>query len=106
MLKNPDAFYGSIPNTILEGIRNYVRKGQRPGHFLSAVISNNLKEAAGRADSDNAPYLVSIVKYFFNETPGTCWGSKETMEEWIAAGGTEAQPHRFEKDEGLADEEG
>lgn len=54
------------------------------GSFLEAVISNNLKEAVGRADEHNMPLLHLYVKYLYNEAPASCWGSPEKYEYWIA----------------------
>ena len=71
-----------IPERMMGGITRYVEEGVIPGHFLQAVICNDLKEACGRADRENAQNLPAYVAYFYNETPGGCWGSKKKMKEW------------------------
>jgi len=75
------SFY--IPERMEDGIRRYIDERVRPGDFLQAVISNNLKEAVWRADEENINNLPAYVSYFYNEAPSNCWGSKEKMENWI-----------------------
>ena len=74
-----------IPDYMMEGLQAYCRDGLRPGHFLQAVICNDLTEAIGRADDDNISNLAAYVSYLYNEADSRCWGSEEKMEAWIAA---------------------
>lgn len=75
---NPDL----CPPFTKECIDRWVRYAQPTGHFLSAVLSNDLKEAVARADSDNLAGLVHIVAYLYNRCPSGCWGSPERVREW------------------------
>jgi len=75
-----------IPKRMMGGIHRYIEHHIPPGNFLSAVISNDLKEACGRADDENMVNLPAYVAYFYNEAPSHCWGSKENMDAWIKAG--------------------
>ena len=83
----PDAAYVwqdfYIRDDMLPDIRRYVEHGILPGDFLQAVISNDLKEACGRADEENMKNLPAYVAYLYNEAPAMCWGSKERMEAWM-----------------------
>uniref|UniRef100_A0A6M3IPB7 Uncharacterized protein n=1 Tax=viral metagenome TaxID=1070528 RepID=A0A6M3IPB7_9ZZZZ len=72
-----------IPPRMMGGINRYVNGGVRPGHFLQAVISNDLTQACWRADDENLKNLTAFVAYFYNKTPSGCWGSGEKMERWI-----------------------
>lgn len=72
-----------VPERMMGGIENYVHLGLRPGDFLTAVISNDLASACGRADSENLANLPAFVAYFYNLTPHACWGSVNKMEDWI-----------------------
>lgn len=72
-----------IPEHMMGAIERYVEHGFGPGHFLTAVIHNNLKEACARADDENIENLPAYVAYFYNELPAACWGSPETMCAWI-----------------------
>jgi hypothetical protein len=75
--------YPLIPSYMYEGIINYVVHHIKPGHFLSAVIQNDLKEAVASTDNENQEAIVSYVKFFYNDTPGDCWGSKQNYNEWL-----------------------
>lgn len=50
-----------------------------------AVLSNDLKEACGRADSFNRRILFEIVVWLYNNAPITCWGSPEKVDAWLTA---------------------
>lgn len=74
--------YGPIEETV-EDILNYVNEGYPPGDFLYAVLTNNLKEAFGRADSNNREYMFQIVSFLWNHVPSGCWGSPEKVKAWL-----------------------
>jgi hypothetical protein len=67
------------------GIVRYVLHGIEPGGFLTAVITNNLKESMGKADLENRRALFNIVSWFYNHAPADCWGSAARMSAWIIA---------------------
>lgn len=73
----------TVRDDMIEAIVGYVERGWQPGDFLTAVITNNLSEAVGRADDDNLHNLPAFVAYFYNETPSACWGSRANMEAWL-----------------------
>jgi len=73
-----------IPDYMMEGLELYIEHGVEPGHFLSAVIKNDLADAVGRADDHNLRNLPAYVGYLYNEAPATCWGSAEKMKAWVA----------------------
>lgn len=75
--------YEDIPTLVMEGMKRYVEGHVQPGNFLTAVIQNNLSEAIGRADESSLANIKSIVQWFYNESPYTCWGSPEKMEAWL-----------------------
>lgn len=78
-----------IPNYMMGAIRRYIDKGISPGHFLTAVITNDLREACGRADDINLANLPAYVAFFYNEADNRCWGSQEAMNAWMARRGLE-----------------
>lgn len=75
--------YAQIPEHMQSALRRYVLQGLKPGDFLTAVICNDLRNAVGRADSDNLPLLKLYVQWFYNVAPGTCWGSRDIMVRWM-----------------------
>ncbi|GAG54001.1 unnamed protein product [marine sediment metagenome] len=74
--------YTLLPEHIKGGAQRWIENGITPGGFLVAVICNDLKESFGRADDINIHRMFDIVKFFYNEAPGSCWGSKERMIAW------------------------
>jgi len=79
----------TVPYHIREGIEQYIRVGRPVGSFLTAVICNDLKIAVMKADDFNLPRLDDIVRFFYNQAPHACWGSKTIMDEWIKIRGWE-----------------
>ena len=82
---SPD--WGGIPERMRGGITRYLEHGIPPGHFLTAVICNDLREACERADDENKHLLFEYVKFFYCHTPVGCWGSPENFEAWVKRGG-------------------
>ena len=72
----------NIPGHTQDALRRYIEQRIFPGGFLTAVLSNNLFEAVGQADSDNIKAIPDIVKFIYNRVPADAWGSREKMEAW------------------------
>ena len=68
-----------LPATLQQGLLRYLENGISPGHFLTAVLTNNLFDAIGRADELSLAALPDICKFLYNYAPSGCWGSKEKM---------------------------
>lgn len=81
-----DFSYRSIPDYTMEALQRYVDHHIPTGGFLEAVITNNLREAVGRADENNMRALPEIVAYLYNEAPVGCWGTPQAFESWIRKG--------------------
>lgn len=71
-----------IPERLLLGLVAWAEKKHRVGHFLTAVLSNDLCEAVARADEESMAALRQIVLFVYNNLPGMCWGSKEKVAAW------------------------
>lgn len=82
-----DFTYSTIPLHMMESLKRYIEQRIQPGHFLTAVLENNLKEAVGRADDVNIRLLPEYIAYPYNEAPGLCWGSPERVRTWLKARG-------------------
>lgn len=76
---------------IKEAIDRYANEGRQVGGFLTAVLSNDLTQAIGRADEDNIRDIKEIVAYCYYGIPGPCWGSPEAVAAWI-------EKHRAERE--------
>jgi hypothetical protein len=71
-----------IPEHMRPGILRWIEEGIKPGHFLYAIITNDLQETYARADDENIIRIHSYIMFFYNHTPVGCWGSKRNAEEW------------------------
>ena len=64
-------------------LERYLNNGIMPGSFMTAVLENNLVDAIGRADEDNAANLKNIVGYIYNHLPSNSWGSREKVKAYL-----------------------
>jgi len=76
----------AIRPDVIDSLKRYRDDRIPTGGFLAAVLSNDLKQACGRADSDNRETLVDIVTWIYNEMPSGAWGSPERVRDWLARG--------------------
>lgn len=79
--------YEAIPQHVFDAMERYVNCGVETGPFLRAVISNDLKDAVGRADRDSYEALPAIVGWFYNEVPSGAWGTRERYKDWTSPRG-------------------
>lgn len=68
-----------VPEHTAQGFANYVFKRVPPGGFVTAVLSNNMKEAFLRADAQNKAAMEEIVSFLYMAMPTTVWGSVEIV---------------------------
>lgn len=71
-----------VPVYLWYGIRAYLSEGMLPGHFLTAVLENDLREAVARADAQTMNGLKAIVTFLSSNAPNT-FGSRELVRAWI-----------------------
>jgi len=72
-----------IPERMRGAIVRYIFEGSIPGGFLKAIITNDLKNAVGRADDENLAILNRYIVFFYNHAPAGCWGGPEQFENWV-----------------------
>jgi hypothetical protein len=75
----------TIEQHMLDRLNAYIDHGEAVGHFLTAVLENNLKEAVGRADDENMRNLPAYVGYLYNVADSRCHGSPAKVREWYMA---------------------
>jgi hypothetical protein len=63
-------------------IERYLDDGYHPGHFLAAIIENDLKEAVMRADDKNLRAIPEYVRWFYNHAPIVSWGYSGAIAEY------------------------
>lgn len=68
--------------TFKEAFVRYVVHGVVPGHFLQAVIANDLFDAVCRADVTSSGILTALVRLVHNEFPTPAHGSRKAIVEW------------------------
>ena len=66
---------------------DYLIKGRNPGHFLYAVLANDLTDAVCFADPSSLALLKATVKLVYNELSSMARGSKKRVNLWME------QPH-------------
>ena len=74
--------YDKLPEHMQEVARLYIEEGEEPGGFLMAVLTNNLVEAATRADGVNQQRLFEWAGWLYNDIPDRAWGSAEKVLAW------------------------
>ena len=72
-----------IPSKLIEGLQRYAEHGTPVGDFLQAVIANDFRDAACRADDHSFAALTALAIYVYQELPGKCHGSREKYEAWL-----------------------
>lgn len=75
--------YG-LPNYMAGGLYLYLTENIAPGSFLTALLSNDLRESVARADSNNARCLKEWVQFLYCECPSNSWGSPEKVKQWLS----------------------
>ena len=76
--------YDGLPYHMRDVARDYIEKGYLPGSFLTAVLSNNLVEAFGKADELNRRSLWAWAQWLYNDVPQDAWGSMEKVKAYAA----------------------
>lgn len=65
-----------------QDLDRYAQTGQPLGHFLTAVLENDLMGAMGHADETSRANLFEICRYVYNVLPRGCWGSAANVRAW------------------------
>ena len=68
-------------------VERYLEQGIHPGGFMESVITNDLRGAIMRADSDNLRVLPDWIAWWMQYAPADSWGSYAAMHQWIESGG-------------------
>lgn len=77
------SYTDDIPDHLLGGLERYLEYGDRPGDFLRAVLENDLRGAFQFGDQASREALDSLVLLLENHVRSDCWGSPETVEQWM-----------------------
>lgn len=72
-----------IPSHMRGGILRFFNDRIPPGHFLSAVINNDLREAVSRADDTNKHCLPNYIEWLYSHAPAGSWGHGDAVRDWL-----------------------
>lgn len=72
-----------IPEHMIEVLSNYYFRGWPPGSFLTAVLQNDLREAACHSDEYNRRHLWDYANFMYNVMPTGSWGSPQNYTHWV-----------------------
>ena len=75
--------YPTAPVHILNAIADHATNRTVHGHFVTAVLENDLTEAVFRADNNSLAGLADIVRYVHWEIPHNSHGSKSKVTAWL-----------------------
>ena len=84
LIREEPEYAKKIPAITLHGIQQYVAAGTPGGHFLQALLTNDLAGVHSMADDENWAALRDILYYLNNCIPMECYGDNEAYEAWIA----------------------
>lgn len=73
-----------VPEHLHRGLLAYFTERRPVGHFLTALLENNLVEAMRRADDESAVALRRLVEFLWSHAPAPAWGSPENVRAWLA----------------------
>lgn len=77
--------YELLPERFRGGLERYIERGGGVGHFLTAVICNDLFGVCRRADPVSRVELFDFCAWFYNYAPPACFGSREKAKQWMTA---------------------
>jgi hypothetical protein len=83
--------YSKLPTHMQEGTRLYIEHGIATGAFFTALVSNDLMGAVGKADDINRHAIWDWCNFLHNEAPYYCFGSPEVVDAWKERGGTKGR---------------
>jgi hypothetical protein len=79
-----DVDYSKVPVPHMkDAVRRYIESRIPPGHFLTAIITNDLRGAVQYGDQENLKNLAEWARFFYNEVPAIAWGDHDTFMEYI-----------------------
>lgn len=70
-----------------DAFRLYIEKGIPPGSFTTAVLTNDLMGAMGRADIVNRERIFDTCVFLSSYAPIGCYGTAQRVSDWIKQGG-------------------
>lgn len=79
-----------VPPYMWDAVEGYFIHRYSPGNFMTALLSNDLMEAMGRADDTNAANMRRWCQFLYNYAPAGSYGSPERFSAWLSPASAEA----------------
>jgi hypothetical protein len=79
-----------VPPPLQKGLMAHILHGRHVGHFLTACLSNDLRQAVGYGDDESLAGIRGIIQFLHNYAPSTSWGTPAKVEAWRARKGAGA----------------
>jgi hypothetical protein len=73
-----------VPEHLRAGLRRWIKFGVVPGHFLCAVLRNDLDGACRHGDDQSTAALKAIMGFLRRHAPAACHGSPERFQAWLS----------------------
>ena len=89
--------YDDLHPHMRDSFRAYIEHGLPPGSFMTALLSNDLRETFACADYINQSLVREYLVWLWDAAPSACWGSRERVDAWIemhAKTRAETEPRR------------
>lgn len=74
--------YSKLSPVVLRRLEEFRDSGADPGHFVGAILRNDLLGACRHADDRNAWLLPIYVTWCANELPSMSWQSQAQVDAW------------------------
>lgn len=72
-----------IPRRFKADLLAYVEHYRPPGHFLMAVLSNDLVRASA-GEPDAIANLPAFIDWLHKHAPAASWGTADRVRRWVA----------------------
>ena len=76
-----------VPEYMWDGLERWFLEGVPSGHFLRALLDNDLMEAFSRADGTNQRNMHNYALFLYNYAPRGSYGSPANCKAWQAKHG-------------------
>ncbi len=81
---DPAAYAALGDSGLAAEMRAYLERHARPGAFLFALLSNDLRAAAERSTGFTAHRLPALIAWLVANAPPAAWGSDLAVRTWLA----------------------
>lgn len=74
-----------VPSHMWDAVTGYFLHRYQPGGFMTAMLSNDLMGAMGKADEANTANMHRWCQFLYCYAPSGSYGSPERVDAWLSA---------------------